>query len=44
VTGRAGEGDLGSADATYRQRAWLPWWAIAALVAVIALLLILLLS
>ena len=42
VLGRAGDGEVGSADATYRQRAWLPWWAIAALVALIALVIVLL--
>ncbi len=41
VIGHAGDGEAGSADATYRQRAWLPWWAIAALVAVIALVILL---
>ena len=42
VTGHAGDGDVGTAEATYRQRAWLPWWAIAALAAVIALVVLLL--
>jgi hypothetical protein len=41
VTGHAGSGEAGSADATYRQRPWLPWWAIPVLAAAIALLVVL---
>ena len=42
VRGHANDEVTTSADATYRRRPWLPWWAIALLAALIALLILLL--
>jgi len=42
VLSHAGPQEPRSADAAYRQRAWLPWWAIPVLLAAIALVALLL--
>jgi len=42
VLAHAGDREPVSADATYRQRAWVPWWAIPILIALVALVVLML--
>ena len=42
VLAHAGDREPVSADATYRQRAWVPWWAIPLLIALVALVVLIL--